>query len=119
MGGGNRKFDAQFASLCGRTYNCLSRSVPEIHLHVVGTLSNKQTNNQQTSLLKQKQSLFIYEWHNERPCQNQHCGNEWANGQSITVDIISGLQAGRAEVLRGLRNFHRKARASQHSGKEE
>ena len=29
--------------LCGSTYNCLSRSVPEIHWHVAGTLSNQQT----------------------------------------------------------------------------
>ena len=26
--------------------NCLSRSVPEIHSHVAGTLSNQQTNKQ-------------------------------------------------------------------------
>ena len=28
------------------TYNCLCRSVPEIHKHVAGTLSNQPTNNQ-------------------------------------------------------------------------
>ena len=35
--------DLQLLSQCGSTYNCLSRSVPEIHSHVAGTLSkNKQ-----------------------------------------------------------------------------
>ena len=38
------KFDLQLLSQCGSTYNCLSRSVPEIHTHVAGTLSNQQTN---------------------------------------------------------------------------
>ena len=35
---------------CGSTSNCLSRSVPEIHLLVAGTLSNQPTN-KQTSLI--------------------------------------------------------------------
>ena len=30
-------------SQCGSTYICLNRSVPEIHSHVAGTLSNQQT----------------------------------------------------------------------------
>ena len=34
--------DMLLLAQCGSTYNCLSRSVPEIH--VAGTLSNKQTN---------------------------------------------------------------------------
>ena len=37
------KFGLQLLSQCGSTSNCLSRSVPEIHLHVAGTLSKKQT----------------------------------------------------------------------------
>ena len=37
--------DLQLLSQCGSTQNCLSRSVPEIHSHVAGTL-NKQASNQ-------------------------------------------------------------------------
>ena len=36
--------DLQLLSQCDRTYNCLSRSVPETHSHVAGTLSNQPTN---------------------------------------------------------------------------
>ena len=36
-------FDLQLLSQCGSTQNCLSRSVPEIHSHVAGALSNQQT----------------------------------------------------------------------------
>ena len=36
-------FDLQLLSQCGSTYTCLSRSVPEIHSHVAGTISNQQT----------------------------------------------------------------------------
>ena len=32
----------QLLSQCGSTHNSLSRSVPEIHSHVAGTLSNQQ-----------------------------------------------------------------------------
>ena len=32
-------------SQCGSTYNCLCRSVPEMHSHVAGKLSSQQTNN--------------------------------------------------------------------------
>ena len=38
------KFVLQLLSQCGSKNNCLSRSVPEIHSHVAGTLSNQQTN---------------------------------------------------------------------------
>ena len=38
-----RKLDLQLLSQCGRMLTCLSRSVPEIHQHVAGTLSNQQT----------------------------------------------------------------------------
>ena len=38
------KFDLQLLSQCGSTYNCLSRSVPVIHSHVAGMLSNQKTN---------------------------------------------------------------------------
>ena len=34
--------DLQLPSQCGSTYNCTSRSVPEIHYHVAGTFSNQQ-----------------------------------------------------------------------------
>ena len=37
------EFDLQLLSQCGSTYSRLSRSVPEIHKLVVGTLSNQQT----------------------------------------------------------------------------
>ena len=40
--GWGRTFDLQLLSQCGSTYNCLSRSVPEIHSSVAGTLNNKQ-----------------------------------------------------------------------------
>ena len=36
--------DLQLPSQCGSTYNCLSRSVPEIHWHVAGTSSKQPTN---------------------------------------------------------------------------
>ena len=36
----------QLLSQCGSTSNCLCRSVPEIHSHVAGTLSNQPTNKQ-------------------------------------------------------------------------
>ena len=36
----------QLISLCGSTYNCLSRSVPEIHKRVAVTLSSQPTNQQ-------------------------------------------------------------------------
>ena len=38
--------DLQVLSQCGSTSNCLSRSVPEIHWHVAGSLSNQPTNKQ-------------------------------------------------------------------------
>ena len=37
-------FDLQLLSRCGSMYNCLSRSVPEIHWHVAGMLSNLPIN---------------------------------------------------------------------------
>ena len=37
------KFGLQLLFQCGSTYNCLSRSVPKIHSHVAGTLSNQPT----------------------------------------------------------------------------
>ena len=44
--GWDGKFDLQLLSQRGSTSNCLSRSVPEIHSHVAGMLSNP-TNQQQ------------------------------------------------------------------------
>ena len=46
VAGWDGKFDLQLLSQCGSTYTCLSRSVPEIHSHVAGTLSNQPTNKQ-------------------------------------------------------------------------
>ena len=40
---GNPRSDLQLLSQCGSTYTCLSRSVPEIHLRVAGTLNNQPT----------------------------------------------------------------------------
>ena len=37
---------------CGSTYTCLSRSVPDIHQHVAGTLSNQQTTSRPVSGIK-------------------------------------------------------------------
>ena len=42
-------------------------------------------------------------------------GNEWANRLESTADITSGLQLGRAEVLRGLRNFLNMDKPEHHS----
>ena len=42
-------------------------------------------------------------------------GNERANRLASTADITSGLQLGRAEVLRGLRNFLNMVRPEHHS----
>ena len=42
-------------------------------------------------------------------------GNEWADRLANTADITSGLQLGRAEVLRGLRNFLNMDKLEQHS----
>ena len=47
--GRDGKFDLQLLSQCGSTSNFLSRSVPEIHLHVAGTLSNQQTSSSRRS----------------------------------------------------------------------
>ena len=58
MTGCNGKFDLQLLSQCGRTYNCLSRSVPEIHLHVAGTLSNQRTTTAQTTVCAATQTDF-------------------------------------------------------------
>ena len=43
MTGRDGKFDVQLLSECGKTLNCLSRSVPETHQHVTWTLSSQQT----------------------------------------------------------------------------
>ena len=40
----SEQFESE-ASQCGSTFNCLSGSVPEHTLHVVGTLSSPQANN--------------------------------------------------------------------------
>ena len=42
-------------------------------------------------------------------------GNEWAHRLASITDITSGLQLGRAEVLRGLRNFLNMGRPEHHS----
>ena len=39
--------------------NCLSRSVPEIHSHVAGTLSNQPTNKQQSRDSNQQLCLWV------------------------------------------------------------
>ena len=42
-------------------------------------------------------------------------GDEWADRLAGTADIASGLQIGRAEMLRGLRNFLNMDRPEHHS----
>ena len=42
-------------------------------------------------------------------------GNDWADRLASTVDILSGLQLGRAEVLSSLRNFLNMDRPEHHS----
>ena len=44
--------DRQLPSQCGSTKYCLSRSVPEIHWHVAGTLSYQQPTNQPVTSLR-------------------------------------------------------------------
>ena len=48
-------------------------------------------------------------------CMVCHCGTEWEDRLAITSDITSGLWLGRAEVLRGLRNFLNMDRPESHS----
>ena len=43
VAGWDGKFDPQLLSQCGSTLNCLRRSVPEVHSHAAGTLSDQQT----------------------------------------------------------------------------
>ena len=58
VNGWDGKFGLQLLSQCGSTYNCLSRSVPEIHLHAAGTLSNQPTNKQFRHCLLQWLATF-------------------------------------------------------------
>ena len=53
-------FDLQIKSQCGSTYNCLSRTVPEIHLHHAGT--NWQNNTSVFLFLS-----FNSRWHRSAP----------------------------------------------------
>ena len=40
-----RHYRVRAGTVCGSTYTCLSRSAPEIHKYVAGTLSNQPTTN--------------------------------------------------------------------------
>ena len=42
----DRRFDFKALTWCGCTYNCLSRSVPEIHFASASTLNDQETNKQ-------------------------------------------------------------------------
>ena len=82
----------QFLSQSDFTYNCLSRSVLEIHQHVAGTLSNQPTN-----------ELLIWRWTPERLCvkithqernqkqEKQNNNNNRNNKSSNTLDYITVL----------------------------
>ena len=50
--------------------------------------------------LRRQRCLWIY-----CPGHDRDCRNEWEDRLASTVDMTSGLQLGRAEVLKGLRNF--------------
>ena len=136
----------------GSTYNCLGRSVPEIHQHVDRTLGNQPTttacsllNNKlclrllkithaiiltdSMNLLQKVESGMGYpDWHTAMhslrlqrllwiycPGHAGVSGNERADRLASTADITSGLQLGRAEVLRGLRNFLSTDKPEHHS----
>ena len=60
--------------------------------------------------LRQQRLLWIY-----CPGHAGVSGNERAERLAVTADITSGLQLGRAQVLRGLRNFLNMDRPKHHS----
>ena len=60
--------------------------------------------------LRLQRLLWIY-----CPGHARVSGNEWADRLASTADITSGLQLGRAEVLRGLRNFLSTDKPEHHS----
>ena len=60
--------------------------------------------------LRLQRLLWIY-----CPGHARVSGNDRADGLANTADITSGLQLGRAEVLRGLRNFLNMGRPEHHS----
>ena len=60
--------------------------------------------------LRSQRLLWIY-----CPGHARVSGNEWADRLAGTADITSGLQLGRAEVLRGLRNFLNMDRPEHHN----
>ena len=62
------KCDLQLLSQCGSTCNCSSRSVPVIHKHVAGMLSNQATNNNLTCQLKHN-NLTCHLTNYRLPCQ--------------------------------------------------
>ena len=53
------KFDLQLLSQCGNMYNCLGRSVAEIHKRVTGTSSNQQANKQTPSITSLRVHLHV------------------------------------------------------------
>ena len=68
------KFDQQLLSQCGSTYNCLSRSVPEIHYHVAWALSSEPKPKQKQNQNKTKQ--------NKNPNQNKPKTNQTKPNQT-------------------------------------
>ena len=47
----------QLLSQLGSVYNCLSRSIPEVHWHVAGTLSG-----QQTKTSTEDKTVHVFKW---------------------------------------------------------
>ena len=99
-------FDLQLLSQCGSTYNCLSRSVPEIHLHVAGTLSNQPTNKQNHLNTVSIRSVSLF--------KNEHVKFLWDATTTCHVDCPSSkptqCQGRDEQILQG----HKWATLSQH-----
>ena len=68
------------------------------------------TGTQSCTVFRPQRPLWIY-----CPGHAGVSGNERANRLASTADITSGLQFGRSEVLRGLRNFLNTDRPEHHS----
>ena len=89
--GRGRKLDLQLLSQCGSTLNCLSRSVPEIHSHVAGTLSNQQSKTKQ-STKKKKTSLAARDTSHghmiRRPLSKQATSQQTVSGRAMQWGVI-------------------------------
>ena len=74
--------DLQLVSQCDSTSNCLSRSVPEIHSHVAGTLSIQQTSKQTK---KQTNKRTLVHENSTRRKQESNPGTFRSPGVTLTT----------------------------------